>query len=117
MIRRLAFDFLISLALFVSFGALPLVAQAGGSISGTVKDASGAVMPGVTVTLTNVALGTQSVAMTDGQGVYSFPNVPVGRYDLSMPIDGFKPQKRTGIAVDTDSASADRRHARARRAE
>ena len=75
-------------------------AQAGGSLTGTVKDPSGGVIPGVTVTLMNTALGNQLTAVTDGQGVYSFPNVPVGRYDLSIALDGFKPQRR-GINTET----------------
>ena len=79
-------------------------AQVGGSLSGTVKDATGGVIPGVSVTVTNTALGTQFTTVTDGQGLYSFPKLPVGRYDVTIQIDGFKPQKRTGLAVDADSA-------------
>jgi len=78
-------------------------AQAGGSLTGTVKDPSGGVIPGVTVALMNTALGNQLTAVTDGQGAYSFPNVPVGRYDLSITLDGFKPQRRAGVAVDINS--------------
>ncbi len=78
------------LCLSASFAA----AQAGGSLTGTVKDPSGAVIPGATVTLMNTTLGNQNSVVTDGQGVYSFPNVPVGRYDLSINLDGFKPLKR-----------------------
>jgi hypothetical protein len=78
-------------------------AQVGGSISGTVKDPSGGVIPGVTVTATNTTLGTMFNTITDGQGLYSFPKLPVARYELTMQIDGFKPQKRT-IQVDADSA-------------
>jgi len=36
--------------------------------------------------------------------VYAFPRLPVGRYELTLQIDGFKAQKRTGIQVDADSA-------------
>jgi hypothetical protein len=79
-------------------------AQVGGSISGTVKDPSGGVVPGVNVTATNTVLGTMSTTVTDGQGLYSFPKLPVARYDVTLQIDGFKPQKRTGIQVDADSA-------------
>jgi hypothetical protein len=79
-------------------------AQVGGSLSGTVKDPSGAVVPGVSVTATNTVLGTEFNAVTDGQGLYAFPKLPVGRYDVTMLLDGFKPQKRTGIQVDADSA-------------
>ena len=78
-------------------------AQAGGSIAGTVKDQSGGVIPGATVTLTNRALGTLFTATTDGQGLYAFPNVPVGRYDLAVNLEGFKPLLRLGLAVDINS--------------
>src|SRR3954466_2024296 len=79
-------------------------AQVGGSISGAVKDPSGAVIPGVAVTATNTTLGTVFNTVTDGQGLYSFPKLPVAKYDVTLQIDGFKPQKRTGIQVDADSA-------------
>ena len=79
-------------------------AQVGGSISGTVKDQSNGVVPGVNVMATNTVLGTTSSTVTDGQGLYAFPKLPVARYDVMLQIDGFKPQKRTGIQVDADSA-------------
>ncbi len=79
-------------------------AQVGGSVSGTIKDPSGAVVPGVSVTATNTVLGTEFNTVTDGQGYYSFPKLPVGRYDLTMLLDGFKPQKRTAIQIDADAA-------------
>src|SRR4051812_49746841 len=79
-------------------------AQVGGSLTGTVRDPSGGVMPGVSVTATNVVLGTMFATVTDGQGSYSFPKWAVGRYDIAFQIDGFKPQKRAGVAVDADSA-------------
>src|SRR4029077_17590597 len=68
------------------------------------KDPSGAVIPGVSVTATNATLGTMFSTTTDGQGLYSFPKLPVARYELTAQIDGFKPEKRTGIQVDADSA-------------
>src|SRR3954468_7073641 len=91
----------IVLTLFVTTTAW---AQVGGSISGAVKDPSGAVIPGVSVTATNTTLGTVFNTITDGQGLYSFPKLPVARYEVTMQIDGFKPQKRTGLQVDADSA-------------
>src|SRR5690349_18024857 len=94
---------LICLVLLCVFGALRAAAQAGGSISGLVKYASGAVVPGVAATLTNTAIGTQITATTDAQGAYSFPNVPVGHYDLAFTLEGFRPLKRTAISVDIDS--------------
>jgi hypothetical protein len=78
-------------------------AQVGGSLSGTVKDSTGGVIPGATVSLMNTAIGAQLNSVTDAQGHYSFPNVSVGRYDLTVTLEGFKPVKRAGLAVDADS--------------
>jgi hypothetical protein len=78
-------------------------AQVGGSVSGTVKDQTGGVMPGVSVTATNSVNGNKVDTTTSGQGAFSFPKLPVGRYDLLFTLDGFKPLNRTGIAVDADS--------------
>jgi hypothetical protein len=78
-------------------------AQVGGSLSGTIKDSTGGVIPGATVSATNTAIGTELNSVTDAQGHYSFPNVPVGRYDLTVTLEGFKPLKRSGLAVDADS--------------
>ena len=65
------------------------IAQVGGSVSGTVKDPTGAIVPGVSVTATNTVLGREFNTVTDGQGLYAFPKLPVGRYDVTMLLDGF----------------------------
>src|SRR5262249_23917532 len=67
-------------------------------------DPSGAVVPGVSVTATNTVLRTEFNTVTDGQGLYTFPKLPVGKYDVTMVLEGFKPQKRAAIQVDADSA-------------
>ena len=92
--------------LLVLLGVLVASAWAvtGGSISGTLKDASGAVIPGATVTLVNVDLKTTFHVTSDAQGLYSFPVVPVGKYELTIEATGFAPQRKTGLQVDTDSA-------------
>src|SRR5215468_309216 len=85
--------------------ALPglVSAQVGGSVTGTVKDQSGAVVPGATVTAMNTVLGTQTVTVTDAQGFYSIPKLPVGRYDITISLEGFKAIKRAAVAVDADA--------------
>src|SRR5437868_2544921 len=92
-----------ALFLFTAFSSLAF-GQVGGSISGTVKDSSGGVVPGVSVTATNTVLGTMFPTVTDAQGNYTLPKLPVAKYDVTMTLEGFKPQKRTGIQVDSDSA-------------
>ena len=79
-------------------------AATSGSISGTVADQTGAVIPGCVLTLKNVSLATEYKATTDAQGHFSFPNVPVGQYDLTLEAKGFETQKKTDIVVDMDSA-------------
>jgi hypothetical protein len=92
----------IALAL-ISCLATNVRAAVGGSISGTVKDQSGSVVPAATVIVTNTAIGTEYKTTTDSQGLYSFPSLAVGRYDLLIDVPSFKPQKKSGIVVDADS--------------
>jgi len=77
---------------------------AAGSVSGVVKDPTGALIPGAHLTLTNTALKSEFKSTSDAQGFYSFPALPVGRYELSAEAMGFSRQQRTGISVDTDAA-------------
>ena len=78
-----------------------------GSVSGTVQDATGAVIPGATVTITNTAQGVQTKATTDAKGSYTFPSLPVGTYDMNAVAAGFRTLKRTGVVVDADSVLTD----------
>lgn len=75
-----------------------------GRITGTVTDQTGAVIPGVTVTATNIAQGTQTKVIADGKGTYTFPSLLVGRYDLKLEASGFRPALRTNLVLDIDSA-------------
>jgi hypothetical protein len=95
--------FLLTIAVLL-LAAAPIYAASGGSISGTVTDPSGAVIVGATIKLVNTAQQTLWRTVTDKQGLYSFPDLPVGRYDLTITAAGFTGQKKTGISVDTDAA-------------
>jgi hypothetical protein len=92
---------LAALILFIPTFGLAFV---GGSISGAIKDSTGGVIPGAMLALTNTALGTQFKTVTDNQGLYTFPSLPVGRYELTIEAPGFKTQKKTGLVIDADSA-------------
>ncbi len=83
--------------------ALDLQAGVGGSVLGTVKDASNAVVPYATVKATNVDTQVPQQVATNDQGFFSFPTLPIGRYNISIEKPGFKIYRRTGIAVDADS--------------
>jgi Carboxypeptidase regulatory-like domain/TonB dependent receptor len=76
----------------------------GGSIAGTVKDSTGAVVVHASVVATNSETGVRTTAGTDDRGAYTFPVLTVGRYALEITQAGFKPYRRTGITIDTDSA-------------
>jgi outer membrane receptor protein involved in Fe transport len=68
-----------------------------GSIQGTVVDQSGAVLPGVTVTLTHTATGTMRAAVSDTTGTFRAELLPVGQYDLSADLPGFTGRKESGL--------------------
>jgi hypothetical protein len=66
-----------------------------GSVQGTVRDADGAVMPGVTVTAVSDALiAGKLIALTDDRGMYRFPSLPIGSYKLGTELSGFNPARR-----------------------
>jgi hypothetical protein len=75
-----------------------------GSISGTAMDPSGAVIPGATLVATNTANGMLYRATSNEKGFYSFPTLPVGKYDLRIEVAGFTPERRTGLVIDADTA-------------
>jgi hypothetical protein len=83
----------------------PVHAAIGGSISGMVKDASAAVIPGARVIAINLDTGVKQTITTNNTGAYSFPGLPVGRYDIEISFPGFRPYRRAGIRIDVNSAT------------
>src|SRR5579863_9841768 len=74
------------------------------SISGTVKDDSGAIIAGATVTATNVETGVAQTQHTNGQGFYSFQSLPLGHYDVQVQQTGFKLFRESGVVLDVNAA-------------
>src|SRR2546426_4650662 len=74
----------------VLFGVIPAVAQTFGEVTGRVTDPSGAVIPGVSVALTNVNTNAVRNVVTTEAGNYTFPSVPPGFYRLRTELPGFK---------------------------
>jgi hypothetical protein len=81
-----------------------LQAFSGGSLSGTIRDSSGAVIPAARVTLVNLALRTELHSISDDQGAYSFPALSVGLYEITIEASEFKSQRKTNLNVDADAA-------------
>jgi hypothetical protein len=84
---------------FAAFAAAQLGNS--GSIEGTVKDPSGAVIPGATVQIVNPVSGYTSTATTDPSGAYQFTNVPFNPYHVTISANGF-----VSFSADTDVRSA-----------
>ncbi len=70
-----------------------------GQISGTVRDGSGGLLPGVVISLEGEAVIGARTAVTRENGAYRFIGLPPGSYNLSYSLDGFQPQNREGVRV------------------
>ena len=78
---------------FAFFVSSPLFSQSSnGTISGSVADSSGAVVPGVTVTATNNATGVVTTVLSNDSGVYNFASLLPGTYKVSAMLPGFQTQ-------------------------
>src|SRR5262245_9637271 len=74
-------------------------ASSTGTIQGRVADSSGAVLPGVTITATSQSMIGAQTQVTNENGLYRFPAVPPGVYELNFELAGFSTVKRSGIEI------------------
>lgn len=97
----------IALAVGMLFLLLPARArcQATGTMTGGVKDPSGAMVPKAAVTMTNEATKAQWTTVTTSAGLYTVPNLPPGNYDLAVSASGFRQFVQTGITVTVGSTA------------
>jgi len=95
-----------SIALAMSLGLLGGVAwaQATAALAGRVTDESGAVLPGVTVTLTQTDTAFTRTVATDATGAWTMPNLPTGPYRLEVSLQGFRTYVQTGIVLQVGAA-------------
>jgi hypothetical protein len=92
----------VTLALLLSLLCAGLVfTQATQSIQGLVEDSSGAVVAGAKVTMKNLGTGVAHSSTTNTSGLYNFPLVPVGDYEVSVELQGFKTETVRNIRVET----------------
>src|SRR5690242_2705150 len=86
--------------------AIPLLIAAGlfaqtekGQLTGTVLDATGAMLAAADVVVTNVATGTHRATQTTSEGFYAVPSLDPGDYSIEVKRSGFRPVRRSGISL------------------
>src|SRR5438309_1870283 len=88
----------VKLIVLISFGTGLVLGQGStGDIVGTVKDASGAVLPGTVITIKHLETGLTRAAQSDGSGNFAVPSLPVGEYEITAEKVGFRRELRRGI--------------------
>jgi hypothetical protein len=94
----------VAVLVFWACSTLPAMAQGVGAIGGTIADASGAVLPGVTVTLSNPqgSLGGNQTAVTDERGAFQFLRLVPGSYSVSADLQGFRRAAQENVVVNAD---------------
>ena len=89
-----------AMVLLLQFTSSSLRAQvASGTIVGTTRDSSGAIVPGANITCKSVETGVTRNVIAGELGAYTIPALPVGTYDLEASVPGFKTEVRKGITV------------------
>src|SRR5260370_25002534 len=76
-----------------------------GEITGTVTDSTGAVVPGATITVTDLTTNTRRSVQTNASGVYSLPALPPGTYSLRTEMQSFEAQVRNNITLQVSQVA------------
>ena len=101
---QIVIQFLLVAVLAICF-AIPMLAQSTSSLTGTVRDPSGALVPDATLTLTSITTGTSRSGKSSATGEYSFPQVSPGAYQLSVTAEGFKTLLFRNVELQVDVRS------------
>src|SRR5580693_2081534 len=99
--QLICFLLLLGLAICVPLSAQQIL----GTITGTVKDSSGAAVPEVTVRAVNIATNLEVAAKSQGNGSYSIPDLPAGTYKVSFTKPGFQTETYTEVLVNGNRTS------------
>ena len=94
----------LSLVTSILFFTISAYAAITGAVSGTITDATGAVLPGVSLTVVNQDTGVQKIVVSDGKGFYSFPALDVGTYTITATDAGFEAYQVKDILIDANSS-------------
>jgi hypothetical protein len=84
------------------FATLAFAQQGRGTIFGTVTDATGAVVPGASIIVTNKATNVETTTVTNDSGYYTVPSLMVGSYTVAATKEGFKKRLQTGLTLEVD---------------
>src|SRR4051812_48921007 len=103
--KRMSLGILIGL-ISVAVNTTNIWAQATAQISGTVRDQSGAVLPGVEVTATQTDTGIARMTITNETGTFVLPNLPLGPYKVEAALTGFRTFVQTGVVLQVGSSPA-----------
>lgn len=98
--------FVLTLLTVLVLPALTAGAQTSGTLSGRVEDATGAVVPGVTISVRHLERGIERQTVTGSDGRFVLAALPVGAYDVRAELAGFKPVVRQGVALTVGEAVA-----------
>ncbi|MEO7660325.1 MAG: carboxypeptidase-like regulatory domain-containing protein, partial [Pyrinomonadaceae bacterium] len=101
--RKFTKFLIVGLALLTT--QIAIHAQTTGSMSGTVTDPSGAVVPGATVTVVNTATGAERSAVASSTGAFDFQALQPGNYTISVEASGFRKAIARNIVVSVSTAS------------
>src|ERR1035437_6046270 len=102
-VRRLALWLLVALGL--AAGVTSFAQSGRGTLTGSVKDANGAVLQGATLTLTGTNTGSRFTAIASADGLFTFPELPPGTYALTVTAPGFESFTQNGITVYVGSTA------------
>jgi len=97
MTHRLRIVILLASVLAIAAPAMAQIDQ--GRLTGTVTDAQGAVLPGVTVTAKSPSLMGVRTTVSEGDGKYSIASLPSGPYELTFELSGFQSFKRANVIL------------------
>src|SRR5919201_1745623 len=95
----------LSILFMVFLGVVPAVAQTQASISGVIHDPTGAVIPGVTVTVTNPATNFVRSAISNEAGVYNFPSLQPGTYNIKVELPGFRTIEQKDVELQVQQSA------------
>src|SRR5262249_14438493 len=93
------------LACLIAIGVSSTAHAQNAQIAGVVKDQSGAVIPGATITAKNVETGLSRIAVTDSGGEYRWVSPPPGRYSVATELSGFSTETRPDIVLIIDQTA------------